>query len=669
MKRKWTYLFILCMIMSLMYPPALALEAGGPVKLSISRHIAMPEFKAGEEVRWVIPIENSGGEAAKDVLVTPAIGDLKDFPFEMDRIVMQRKISSIGTNSKEDAVFYPKVSLNAEAKIYAIPVNIEYTTPNGGGGSQTETVYLKIVNDHKQPSLKVNKVILPGDKLPSGKSSTIKLDIKNDSDLMVKDIAFQLSGFTSDGITLDGTQDIQNVRSLEGKHYYQVPFNVYVDEDLESGTYSLDLTIKYKDQYDKAYQQETKIYLPVEGLGSQETDFVFEHVVYPKEGVSPNEDFDISFDLKNTGQEEARNVKISVDAGSEILPKTLSMKNIGTLAAGKSIPLAFKFFAKEGIESKNYPIKLNVEYDVKGGGSKTVQTANQYVGVFVKEGTGQNTSPKVIVNDYSYDGEYVKAGAPFSLTISFFNTNSKKAVQNVKVSLKSEGDVFSPVDSSNSFFIGSIQPNGKVQKSIQLKPKVDANYQTHNIVAEIEYEDNKGEKYTASEMMGIPVIQEIKLMTTEVEIPTENFIGNPVGITLDFYNIGRAMIRNMMIRTEGDFDIQDGNLYIGNLEAGKDNYYDVTITPNKEGTLTGKIIFEYDDDIGNHYVTEKEFAMNVIKQEEPMMPEEGMKMEQPPQASSKKGIFIFVGMVIVGVVGFIIYKKRFKKKEEVATDE
>lgn len=664
MKRKWIYLLILCMMMSLMYHPSFVFADGQP-KLSISRHIAMPEFKAGEKVRWVIPIENSGDETAKNVLVTPVIGDLKDFPFEMDRIVMQRKISAIGPRSQEDAVFYPKVSLNAEEKTYAVQVNIEYT----GGGSQTETVYLKIVNDYKQPSLKVNKVMIPGDKLRSGKSSTIKLDVKNDGDLTVKDIEFQLSGFTSEGITLDGSQDIQSVRSIEGKHFYQVPFKVYVDADLDSGTYSLDLSMKYKDQYDKEYKQETKIYLPVEGLESQETDFAFEHVVYPREGVNPNEDFDISFELKNTGQEEARNVKISVDAGSEILPKTLSMKNIGTLVAGTSVPLTFKLFAKEGIESKNYPIKLSVEYEIEGGKSKAVQSIYQYVGVFVKEGTSQNTSPKVIVDDYGYGAEYVKAGETFPLTISFFNTNSKKAVQNVKVSLKSEGDVFSPVDSSNSFFIGQIQANGKVRKTIYLKPKIDANYQTHNIVAEIEYEDNKGEKYTANETMGIPVIQEIKLMTTEVEVPAESFIGNPIGITLDFYNIGRAMIRNMMIRTEGDFDIQDGNLYIGNLEAGKDNYYDVTITPNKEGTSTGKIIFEYDDDIGNHYTTEKEFSINVMKQEEPMMPEDGMEMEQPSQESSQKGIWIFAGIVIIGFVGFITYKKRWKKKEEVATDE
>jgi len=312
-------------------------------------------------------------------------------------------------------------------------------------------------------------------------------------------------------------------------------------------------------------------------------------------------------------------------------------------------------------------VKINIEYKMGDGDSKTTQSMNQYVGVFVKEDESESAVPKIIVDNYNFGGEYVKAGNQFPLTVSFFNTNASHAVKNVKVTLKTDG-IFSPVGGSNSFFIEKIGSKGKASKQVKLKAKPDAKYQTYDIVADLEYEDNKGNKYTASETIGIPVIQEMKMVIADVEKPAEVYTDTPIGISVDFYNMGRGLVRNLMVRTEGDFDIKDGSTYVGNVDAGADNYYDATITPHKEAKIEGKIIFEYDDTVGNHYTTEKVFNIEVQKQEE-LPPMDPMEEEMPEESGKGKWVKIGAGILVLVGIGIFIYKKRKRKKEEVGIDE
>jgi hypothetical protein len=120
----------------------------------------------------------------------------------------------------------------------------------------------------------------------------------------------------------------------------------------------------------------------------------------------------------------------------------------------------------------------------------------------------------------------------------------------------------------------------------------------------------------------------------------------------------------MMVHIEGDFGIQEGSMYVGNFEPGADNYFDVTVTPNGEGTTTGTIIFEYDDEIGKHHMEPKEFTMEVIAMPEEPEFDPSMEMEQQPSESKYKWVKIGGGIFILAIAVVIILKRRAKKKQE-----
>lgn len=671
MKRKlFCMLIITTIIMSIFYSMTFYVQANiddiqrDNPNLIIGRNYKMPTFKAGTKVRLSIPIENTTNGEALNILISPVIDDTKDFPFEIDNMVTKQRISSITGRNTDYVSFDLNVKKSAEAKIYGIKMNMEYTSGNGGYSGLTETIYIEIENDYKEPAIELIATNIDGEKLVAGTTKTVGFTIKNTGDLIAKDVKARLGGFSDNELLLDSPMDTINVQTLAGGEERIVYFNVVSNSDLDDGNYSLVLFLTYKDEYNTSYETETKTYLPLEGRSSRQTTFSFNNLTYPQEEVGSYTDFSISFELKNIGDENANNVKVSIDAGEEILPKSMSVKNFGNLTTGKSIPVEFVMFAKENIESKNYPIKISVEYETGGGSKKETQVINQYVGVFVDSNDRESVTPKLIIDRYDYGGEFTKAGETFPLTISFYNTNRNNDVKNIRVSLTSDGDIFSPVNGSNSFYIQEIPPNGKVEKTISLRPKIDATYKTHNISAEIEYEDTKEKDYNTKELMGIPVIQEANLVMGEIALSNENFVGIPIALSLEFYNAGRGLIRNMMISIEGNFDTNEGSLYIGDLEAGKNNYYDTTIIPTTPGTLQGKIIFEYDDEIDQHFTVEREVTLEVMEQMEPPMPESFVEPDNTNRPSSKIKLAIGIGAVVLLTVAAIVYYKRRKKKLE-----
>ncbi|QZY55724.1 COG1361 S-layer family protein [Crassaminicella profunda] len=664
-RRTITSFLILMMLISICNIGSIISYAVGDesANLIVGRNAEVPTFEPGEEVRFAIPIENIGAGSAKDVVVSLDTSDLKNFPFEMEKMSATKRISSIHGHNDEDVAFYLKVAMNAEAKTYPINVSVNYE-----GGNISKTIYVKIQENKHKPSLKLMDVKYKDDSVFSGQKATMTLDLQNEGETAAQDLKLSFEGLKADGIRLDGYVEIPTIKEIPAKHFKEVPIKIYANEDLKSGTYELDLVMKYKDEYLHEYEKKKKIYVPVEGEGDQTLDLGFENLVYPEEGINTSEDFTIKFDLKNLSGKDAKNLKVSVDAGAEILPKSASIKNVKALAAGEATPMEFKLFAKDGIESKNYPVKINVEYGLKGSNSDENHSLSQYVGVFVK-GDHSKLTPKIIIDDYNYGKEYIKTGETFPLTLSFLNTNKSINVRNIKVNITSEGDTFAPVGSSNSFFINEIGANARIKKTIKLKAKSDAEQKMYNVNADIEYEDSTGKAHTAKEIIGVNVIQEVRFETSDVKLPEEVFTGENCSLSVDFYNLGRGTLRNMMIHTEGDFEIKDGSSYVGNVEAGKDDYYDVSVVPTKEGKAAGKVIFKFEDTVGNPYEIVKDFEIEALKMEEPPMPPEGMEMEGMEKNSSKKWIWISIGGVVIAIIGFVIRRKRKKKAEEVSIDE
>jgi len=161
----------------------------------------------------------------------------------------------------------------------------------------------------------------------------------------------------------------------------------------------------------------------------------------------------------------------------------------------------------------------------------------------------------------------------------------------------------------------------------------------------------------------------------------ETFVGQPVSVYLDFYNMGKSTLYNLMITVEGDFDGQGLSYYVGNFEPGRTDYYDATFIPMNPGMQKGSVLFTFEDANGKITEYRKEFELNVMEMSfpEPSFDDPGMYpgVDMPgmdmPGGPSKPGIWIYIGIggavLIVAVVVVVVLRKRSVRRKELSLDE
>ncbi len=639
--------------------------------------------EAGESVSISVKLKNTGDGYATDIsgsLSGESTGMVYIDGSSYDSIRDLRD-GSTGTLS-----FKVKVDELADGRNYSLPLNITYYNEgyyiDKEDGSReyvqpqkftlSETINIRVAQNKTSPQLVVNRVdIMPSTTVNAGETIAVGFDIENIGSGPAKDLRVTLEGLSNEGFTLAKGVNYKTVQSLDiGKKTY-VYFELKSSKTLAGGSYELNLNLSYKDIKNQAIQDKSNFFITVASNKGQSSNLIIENLTYPTGSIGQNKEVDLSFSVRNQGQMDAKNVIIEAKSADQsgLVPKSVSIIKLNSLAPGATEKVNFKFLTTKAAETKNYPIEITVKYVDDLGKEDMV---NQFVGIFaVAPETGDPTKgkPKLIIDRYSFEPQLVKAGENFEMTLSFYNTSSNKTVKNIKIFLTAESgtsndtqgggsSAFTPVDSSNTFYIDSIPPKGRVEKTITMFTIPDAIAKTHTITANFEYEDNQGTELKDIELIGVPVVQQSKLETGELQLYPEAMVGQPQPVSLEFYNTGKVTLYNMMVKLEGDFQTENGSYYVGNFNSGGSEFFEGMVIPSQPGELTGAVLFTYEDSTGQKQELRKEFKLNVME----MPPMEEFPGEMPPMeqpSSGSKGIlkskWLWISLVIIGagVGGFV----------------
>lgn len=580
-----------------------------------------------------------------------------------------------------------RISLVGKAKrrgaLDGSPVKVEgeaYVRVNGGSQNKAQ--------------LKINRVdVLPEANIVPGSYVALGYEIENTSDVLAKNIDLNITLPAEAGLSVRGGTTTQKIKAIEpGKKTY-VYYEMNVGKTAKFGSYEIKTSLSYESEFNKEpIKEETSAFINIGGDASQNSQLIIQDLKFPAATLGVNKTFDVSFKIRNQGQSVAKSIRASAksDDPSGVVSRTVSDILVRDLAPGEEETVSYKFFTTKGGSTKNYPINIKIEYLDDFTDSKEPKTVEQIIGVFLNnpENTGdgkdaKKSTPKLIIDRYEFEPKLPLAGNEFEMNLSFYNTNAKKAVKNIKIDLTSQdttdeksntsgSSVFTPVDSSNTFYIGRIAPNGKVEKTIKMFVVPDATAKTYTITANFEYEDDANNEYKSSENIGVPVYQESKLDIDPINYQTNAFVGDNIPITCNFYNTGKVTLYNFKVTLTSDkATINNGTYYIGNFNSGGQDVYEGSIMPNEAGELKAKIKFSYEDSTGE--VKEKEEDINITVEEAPPMDPnagpDGMPMPDGPMMGDtpwyKKPLFyIPVAVVLLGAIGFTIYKKTKNKNKE-----
>ncbi len=284
-------------------------------------------------------------------------------------------------------------------------------------------------------------------------------------------------------------------------------------------------------------------------------------------------------------------------------------------------------------------------------------------------------TPRVFLQNYTLSQSNILAGDTFTLTLYVQNTSTRE-VRNLKISLATipaedgtSGTVFSPVNSSNSFYVEKIGPKSTYTKSINIFVDPNATAKTYLVPVEILYEDDRGESYSVSEMVNIPVLQESRLQVLGVEVPPTAIVGEATPVTAEFVNVGKVALKNVLVTVEGEFPKENASYFLANFEIGQSDFYQAYIIPEAEGLLEGKVTFRYLDYTNQEVVEEYPFSIEVMAGlADPGLPVEPLP-ENPPSAAPRFLYILGPALLLALIIAGIVFWRRRKAKQGEIFDE
>jgi uncharacterized repeat protein (TIGR01451 family) len=567
-----------------------------------------------------------------------------------------------GVESGHTGIFLFSVDIdeNANPGMHYIPVTFSYSY-EGGQDTKTGSAMINVSRniapqtDFNVPLLDMSYKLEGGDSLKAGETTVLSVTVTNRGNIMLQDVQVTLA--LPEIMSLDNSVAVQYVGYLGVAESKTMKFPILTEKKVENKNYAVSVKTSGLSK-GSAVAFDRAVYIPVTG-GEEKTesgDIEIGDISLPAEAEAGAE-FVMSFSVENKGKGDAENLKIEVLPEEGLINKTKNVFIEALLLPGESKSYSVTFFSdKEKVTSKSYPIRIAATL---GAGEGSL-SASQYAGIFLTKEQSADAikNPQLLVDNYSYGADSVKAGERFNLTVSLYNTGQKELL-NIKISLSAESGVFVPVGSSNAFFIERMEAKERVQKSLTMAADPNAEQKTTALNVAMTYEDGEGGVFQAADTIAIPVMQDTSLTVDDIIGPPELYPGMQSGLDVRFYNTGKTQLRNLRVVAEGNFDATEStSYYAGNMASGANDRYSFGFIPREEGPLEGKLVFTYDDPSGDTQTVEKEFSFRVL----PPMEDTGefMPEEMPEEQGSKLPLYVG-GAAAVLLIAALLVLRRFLK--------
>lgn len=509
----------------------------------------------------------------------------------------------------------------------------------------------------------------------------------------------QITASLPDGIYFNTATSMQELNFTRTTKDQVLKLALSADTGAKSGVYPITLTSVYK--YDGQQVEET-LQVNLKVMGKTETEansgLSIQNYNLDKAVVKAGAGFKLTLTVRNTGNTACQNVQVLLDGLSTdgiTVNGGMDTQTITSLAAGASANVSYNLLTAANMTSGNQILNVTASCGEVSGSAKVFVPVEGKPAEAGEEDGPKASKPRVVIDSYSFsgltDGEIAEEGASsveggktFRLTLNMKNTSAVSSIENVKMTISSAADdatggVFTPANSSNTFFIPHVGSGQIFTETIDLLVKADAPPKSYGLDVTVSYEavlDNERVTIDDSETITIPVTQPDRFEVEEVSVWGPIMFGDSLQPSISYVNKGKSSIYNLSIRVEGtNFTTGEATSYVGNVESGTGDYYEATLNPEAPGTVEGKFVLSYEDAAGNLKEVERPFTVEVeeMNWDEPEEPLEPVGPIEPEQQGLTLWSWILIGagalLVVAGTVVIILKIKKKKAAKKLEEDD
>lgn len=468
--------------------------------------------------------------------------------------------------------------------------------------------------DNESKPREPNIIFIEQVKIPeveAGGNLNLTFDYKNDSQYTACDIRITPS-FDDVPLVYERPVVYESKKNLRREATNTASFSFKVKDDAKIGVYEIKFKVEYKNTSDVVYSRDRVAYFKVT-KEKVVPIITVNNIITEPDKINAGSNFTLRFNVNNIGGIDAKDtyVKLTGLGVDGFIPVDGNdFVYVGNIPAKKSVTLTFSMIASSKIPKGTNTIGATITYTGSDNSTKYTEEKVLYImNVLSQNETADTTSgkPKIIIESYGTNPANIVAGDVITFTFRFKNTSKDKAVKNMKITISSTEGEFMIANGSNTFYIESLAAGASSTKSIDLNVKQDLTSKSYPLNINFDYEDTSAEAYNANEIINIPVVEYSKLVINNIGIG-DGMVDNQTNLSFDYINMGKARVANLTASVEGDYKATQDINYIGNLEAGNTDYYDIMVTPTKEGENVGTLILTFEDSSGKKIEVKKEFT-------------------------------------------------------------
>lgn len=536
-------------------------------------------------------------------------------------------------------------------------------------------------NDYKPRVPKL--VVVDDNKMPeitAGEEFTLKFTYKNDSEYTAYNTKIT-PVYENSILEYERATSYETTNSIKRDREGIATFNLKSKASTKKGIYEIKFKMEYKNNRDENYSSEGSVFVKVVAEKVKSIVTVDSANTIP-ERVSAGENFNIKFNINNIGDIDATDMYVRIGGLSQDGFMAVNGKDfyyIGNLAAKSTYTASFDMVASKDITKGNHSLSANVYYKNSEGEQATEEKTLYILDVLSQKESGDDVSgkPKIMISSYSTDKTNIVAGDTINFTFKFTNTSNEKPISNMKITLSSDDGAYMITKGSNTFYIENLGPKESATRSIELNVKQDLTSKSYPVNIDFDYEDSNGGTYVSKEVINLPVTEYSKLVINGANV-MDCTMGSEATLSFDYINMGKAKVSNLTASVEGDFTAVQSINYIGNLEAGSSDYYDIMITPTKEGNASGTLVLAFEDSSGKTIEVRKDFSCYVAAPYVPDYNQGGIDnpypydpgMDNPSNEETKTyawwqiALYGFGSFIVTFIIVKIITTKIVRKKLE-----
>lgn len=273
------------------------------------------------------------------------------------------------------------------------------------------------------------------------------------------------------------------------------------------------------------------------------------------------------------------------------------------------------------------------------------------------------SEPKVIVAGCKEIPEHIYAGDSVNLKVVLKNTNKKKYVQNMTVTVGCEGDGISLGNTANTQYYEKLGAGKTLEVPVEIQTDKKTEAGRYKLTLELSYDNPDAVTLTATGQIEITIKQKSELTMEIGQIPEEVNAGDRLQIPVQLVNVGRGMVYNARCTVDVPGLQTDKSLFLGNIEGGTavsgelDAFAGVVnaeeeTTEKRYGRTGGRILLTYEDEDGNSYEETSDIVLTI----QPLKIEE-KNTDKNGKESNKIGRQFLIGVTAVvglGIAGVVL---------------